>query len=140
MQLQKNMINGKIIFDRSTGKFMTKRQMIKLAEGFWEQGLREDEVVEIVEPLKKECSEWGDDFNKEYLRMKIDYLLTQFSELQQNSRTGKLITPFEVWDATDEETWELVEIPQQIFGIWIDDDGEDKIKRIKELIQWNKNQ
>jgi len=140
MQLQKEMLNGKIIFDRLTKKFMTKKQMIKFAEDFWEQGLREDEVKEIVEPLREECKEWNEDFNKKYLEMKIDYLLSQFNEFQVKIKTGKLTTPFEVWNGTDEETWELVEMPQQIFGIWIEDDGEERIKRIKQLIQWHKKE
>jgi len=140
MQLQKEMLNGKIIFDRLTKKFMTKKQMIKFAEDFWEQGLREDEVKEIVEPLREECKEWNEDFNKKYLKMKIDYLLSQFNEFQEEVKTGKLTTPFEVWNGTDEETWELVEMPQQIFGIWIEDDGEERIKRIKQLIQWHKKE
>ena len=138
MQLQKQMINGKIIFDNHTKKFMDKKQMIKFAEDFWEQGMRDDERKEIEEPLRQECKEWNMDFDKEYLKMKIDYLFQQFCEFMWDYENSKAVTPFGVWDGSDEETWELAEIPQQIMGIWIDDDGEDKIKRLKEMIQWHK--
>ena len=135
------MINGKIIFDNHTKKFMNKKQMIKFAEDFWEQGMRNDERKEIEESLREECKEWNRDFNKEYLKMKIDYLFQQFCEtLWDDWKTYKRITPFDVWDGSDEETWELAEIPQQIMGIFIEDDGEDRIKRLKEMISWHKKE
>lgn len=140
MQLQKQMINEKIIFDRNTGKFMSKKQMIKFAEDFWEQGLRDDERIEFEKSIKDDCKEWGGDFDKKYLEMKIDYLLGQFNEFQTYVKTGKQVSPFPVWDGTDEDTWELVEMPQSIFGIFVDDDGEERVKRIKELVKWHKKE
>lgn len=137
MKLQKQMINNKIIFDNHTKRFMTKIKMIKLAKSFWKQELRDDEKKEYEKSLKEECGDLNKDFNKEYLKMKIDYLFSQFNEHMSDWETSKLITPFYVWDGSDRETWELVEMPQQIFGIWIEDDGEDRIKRIKEMIKWH---
>ena len=138
MKLKTQLIDGKIIFDNSKNKFMTKKQMIKFAEDFWEQGMRDNERNVVEDDLKKYCKEWHDNFDKEYLKMKIDYLFDQFTEVMWNFEEDKFETPFNVWDASDEETWELVEIPEQIMGIFIDDDGEERLKRIKEMIQLQK--
>jgi len=138
MKLKQELINGKIIFDNKNKKFMSKKEMIKFAKDFWKQGLREDEKKEIENAIKENCKVWNENFNKEYLKMKINYLFEQFNEtLYKDYKTYKKLTPFDVWDGSDIETWELVEIPEQIFGIWIDDDGEEKMKRLKEMIKLN---
>jgi len=128
------MINGKIIFDNHTKKFMTKKQMIKLAEIFWKQGIRNEEEKDIENYLKEECKKWSMDFKKEYLKMKIEHLFDQFRECMFDYQKQKVVTPFDVWDASNIETWELVEMPKQIMGIWIDYNGEAKIKRLKAMI------
>jgi len=142
MQLQKQMINGKIIFDNNTKKFMTKLRMIKFAEDFWEQGMRDDERGEIEKGIREDCKEWGGNFEKKYLEMKIDYLFQQFNEYYWKMKKEDIwhVVPFPVWDETDDETWELVEIPSSMFGIWIDDDGEEKFNRIKEMLKWHKKE
>ena len=74
MQLQKQMIDGKIIFDRSKGKFMSKKKMVKFAEDFWEQGLRDEQREEMKKDILKKIEKLINKYIRNELkcRMKID--------------------------------------------------------------------